>query len=151
MLWDDLLRKHNVQLPKSSGQCAPPKCQLSYYEENNAYSPPRTSWIWHPPPYAADGPWTTGENGDGWVEVMHKADPFDEHYGAWFLQRAQASGQISKHIAFDEQVTRMLTLVSMVTRTCAGLPPRQASTRSFSSHIRITSTIPAIRPVAIRS
>ena len=105
VLWDDLLRKHNVQLPKSSGQCAPPKCQLSYYEENNAYSPPRTSWIWHPPPYAADGPWTTGENGDGWVEVMHKADPFgDEHYGAWFLY-TKGSGvwyKIGKHIAFDE-------------------------------------------------
>ena len=131
MLWDHLLSKHNVQLPKSSGNCAPPNCQLSYYAENNAYSPPHTSWIWHPPPYAIDGPWVLGENGGGWAEVYvaprkcaharlpvmtpglgpllfrrtHKADPFgDEHYGAWFLY-TKGSGvwyNIGKYITFNE-------------------------------------------------
>ena len=69
MLWDHLLSKHKVQLPKSSGTCAPPNCQLSYYAENNAYAPKATSWIWHPPPYASNGPWVVGEDGGGWVEV----------------------------------------------------------------------------------
>ena len=71
VLWDDLTAKHAVPLPASSGRCAPANCQLSLYTLNNAYAPPKTSWIWHPPPYnpsdyappPAPNPWT------GWVEV----------------------------------------------------------------------------------
>ena len=106
MLWDDLLAKHHVSLPKSSGTCAPSNCQLNYFAENNAYAPVHTSWIWHPPPYAANGPWVgpfAGRN--GWVEVMHQKDPFgDEHHGCWFLF-ARGSGvwyQTGKYIEFPE-------------------------------------------------
>ena len=107
ILWDDLLTKHKVPLPKSAGTCAPANCQLSLFRENNAYSPPKTQWIWHPPPYhptdyappGGGNPWT------GWIEVMHKKDPFgDEHYGAWFLY-AKGSGvwyNTGKFIEFDE-------------------------------------------------
>lgn len=107
ILWDDLLTAHGVPLPKSSGKCAPANCQLSLYRENNAYSPAKTQWIWHPPPYhpsdyAPPGhadPWT------GWVEIMHKRDPFgDEHYGEWFTF-AKGSAvwyHTGKSIEFDE-------------------------------------------------
>ena len=50
------------------------------------YAPPRTNWIWHPPPYQE----LIGRN--GWIEVFHLADPFgDEHHGLWFLY-AKGSG-----------------------------------------------------------
>ena len=102
LLWENLLAKHHVSLPKSSGNCAPPNCQLSYFRDNNAYSPAHTSWIWHPPPYGPFGPWV-GRN--GWVEVMHEKDPFgDEHHGCWFLF-AKGSGvwyQTGNYIEFAE-------------------------------------------------
>ena len=105
ILWDNVLANHKVSLPKSSGKCAPKNCQLSYFVENNAYSPPHTSWIWHPPPYSSGGPWTVGENNDGWVEVIHEQDPFgDEHHGCWFLY-AKGSGvwyHVGKTIEFPE-------------------------------------------------
>jgi hypothetical protein len=82
VLWTDALVSAGVPLPASSGECAPKNCQLNLYTQNNAYSPPGTQWIWHPPPYAPSNyepppgnPWT-GEN--GWIEVLHKKDPFGD-------------------------------------------------------------------------
>jgi hypothetical protein len=96
MLDDGLVAKHGVTLPPSAGNCAPPKCSLNLYTENNMYAPPKTQWIWHAPPYTAFS---------GWVEVTHQKDPFgDEHFGAWFLY-AKGSGvwfQIGKVISFGE-------------------------------------------------
>ena len=107
VLWDDLLSKHKVPLPHAAGKCAPPNCQLSLFTENNAYSPPKTQWIWHPPPYQPSdyAPPGGGDPWTGWVEVMHKKDPFgDEHHGAWFLY-AKGSNvwyNTGKFIEFEE-------------------------------------------------
>jgi hypothetical protein len=96
MLDDNLIATHAVQLPPSSGKCAPPDCSFNLYTENNMYAPPKTQWIWHPPPYTAYS---------GWAEVTHQKDPFgDEHFGAWFLY-AKGSGvwyNIGKTINFGE-------------------------------------------------
>jgi hypothetical protein len=63
------------------------------------YSPPRTNWIWHAPPYSE----LVGRG--GWVEVFHLADPFgDEHHGLWFLY-AKGSGfwyKLGKTITFGD-------------------------------------------------
>lgn len=97
MLYDSLIATHGVVLPPTAGRCAPPKCQLNLYQENNAYSP-KTHWVWHPPPYAAFAAST-------WVEVMHEQDPFgDEHNGAWFVH-AKGSGvwyNIGKTVTFGD-------------------------------------------------
>jgi len=97
MLYDSLLTKHAVPLPKSAGKCAPANCQLNLFGENNAYSPP-SQWIWHPPPYAAF-------SDNQWVEVLHEQDPFgDEHFGAWYLH-AKGSGvwyNIGKSVTFPD-------------------------------------------------
>ena len=86
------------QLPKSAGKCAPARCQLNHYGENN--SPP-SQWIWHPPPHEKGKflPYPDFAAGT-WVEVMREEDPFgDEHYGAWcaspLLSRAPASASPS--------------------------------------------------------
>jgi hypothetical protein len=89
MLWDTLLSKAKVAVPgyegPGFGKCPLASKPGSRYLENNMYSPPSTSWLWHPPPYKAFP-------GNTWVEVMHHKDPFgDEHHGLWFLY-AKGSG-----------------------------------------------------------
>merc|ERR1719502_1515576 len=63
------------------------------------YSPPHTAWIWHKPPYHKV------PSDDGWIEVIHRKDPFgDEQFGAWFLS-AKGSGvwlNAGKSISFDD-------------------------------------------------
>lgn len=44
----------------------------NYYTLNNIYSPPHTAWIWHKPPYRKV------PSDDGWIEVIHRKDPFGD-------------------------------------------------------------------------
>ena len=76
MLYTDQLDKYDVMVPHETPQCPGIPGEMArngdYYTHNNMYSPPNTAWIWHPPPYheaPSDG---------GWIEVIHRKDPFGD-------------------------------------------------------------------------
>ena len=111
MFYDDIIRALNItNIPKLVGECPSHggKRDGDRYTALGVRSasycwPKNTSWSWHATNTSNTKQPRQPFANDTWVEVMHKAKPQDERFGAWFLY-AKGSGMwinLGRTIAFN--------------------------------------------------